>query len=94
MGKKIFEGKAGGAICFTCHAMNAKGVTGLGPNLTDATWLHGDGSLAFIEQIIKSGVPKAKQSGAVMPPRGGASLNPEQVKAVAAYVYSLSLGAK
>ena len=90
LGKKVFEGKAGGAICFTCHGMNAKGVQGLGPNLTDATWLHGDGSLPFIEQLVKIGVPKAKQSAAPMPPMGGAQLSDEQVHAVAAYVFSLS----
>lgn len=29
-----------------------------------------------------------------MPPMGGASLKPDQVKAVAAYVYTLSHGSK
>ena len=90
LGKKVFEGKAGGAICFTCHAMNARGVQGLGPNLTDTTWLHGDGSLPFIEKLVKAGVPKAKQSATPMPPMGGAALDDEQVRAVAAYVFSLS----
>lgn len=94
LGKRIFEGKTGGALCVTCHAVNAKGITGLGPNLTDATWLHGDGSRAFIEQLIKAGVMKPKVSAAVMPPMGGASLEPEQIKAVAAYVYTMSRASK
>jgi mono/diheme cytochrome c family protein len=88
-GKKIFEGK-GGALCVTCHAVSGKGVTGLGPDLTDTTWLHGDGSLAFIEKLIKTGVMTPKKSGAVMPPMGGAALKPDQIKAVAAYVYSMA----
>ena len=89
LGKKVFEGKAGGAICFSCHGMNAAGVPGLGPNLTDTTWLHGDGSVAFLDSIVRAGVSKPKQSAAPMPPMGGARLNDDQVKAVAAYVHSL-----
>ena len=89
LGKKVFEGKAGGAICFTCHAMNAKGTPGLGPNLTDGTWLHGDGSAAFIDSIVRNGVPKPKQSASPMPPMGGAKLSDEQVKAVTSYILSL-----
>jgi hypothetical protein len=34
-------------------------------------------------------VPYPKQHAAPMPPMGGASLTPQQVCAVAAYVYSL-----
>jgi mono/diheme cytochrome c family protein len=90
LGKNIFQGKAAGAICFTCHGTDAKGVPGLGPNLTDATWLHGDGSMTFLTTIIRTGVAKPKQSAAVMPPFGGTALNAEQLRAVAAYVYSLS----
>ena len=89
LGKKVFEGKAGGAICFTCHGMNAKGMPGLGPDLTDDSWLHGDGSVAFVDSIVRNGVAKPKQSAAPMPPKGGANLNDEQVKAVVAYVQSL-----
>lgn len=89
-GKKVFEGKSGGALCFSCHGMNAKGFPGIGPDLTDKKWLHGDGTLAFIEKLIKTGVPKPKQSAAPMLPMGGAQLNDAQVKAVAAYIYALN----
>jgi mono/diheme cytochrome c family protein len=88
LGKKVFEGKAGGAICFSCHGMNAKGAPGLGPDLTDDKWLHGDGSLAFLDSIVRAGVSKPKHSAAVMPPMGGAKLSDEQVKAVVAYIQS------
>lgn len=89
LGEKIFLGKAAGGLCFSCHGTNAKGTKGIAPNLTDATWLHGDGSYAFIVSTIETGVPKPKEAAAPMPPKGGAALSPEQVHAVAAYVYSL-----
>lgn len=92
LGRKVYEGKAGGAICFTCHGMNAKGTPGLGPDLTDDKWLHGDGSVAFLDSIVRAGVSQPKQSAAVMPPMGGAKLNDEQVTAVVAYVRSLKKG--
>lgn len=92
-GKAIFEGKRG-ALCVTCHAKNARGVTGLGPDLTDATWLHGDGSMAFLQNVIRAGILTPKKSASIMPPMGGASLNAEQVRAVAAYVYTLSAKGK
>lgn len=89
-GKAIFEGKQAGALCFTCHGMDGKGVPGLAPNLTDAKWLNGDGSMAFLQKLIKEGVPKPKESAAPMPPMGGANLSADQINAVATYVASLS----
>ena len=89
LGRKVYDGKAGGAMCATCHGSQAKGVPGLGPDLTDATWLHGDGSVVFLRNIIQSGVTKPKKSAAVMPPNGGGNLNASQLDAVAAYVGSL-----
>jgi cbb3-type cytochrome c oxidase subunit III len=76
-------------LCYACHGSNAEGT--VGPNLTDAEWLHGDGSYDMIVAIVTSGVPvdKAKK-GIAMPPKGGSSITEEEVKAVAAYVYSLS----
>jgi len=88
-GDKIFHGQEAGGTCTACHGQDAKG-TAIAPNLTDSEWLNGDGSLAFIEHTVTTGVPKPKSHPAPMPPMGGASLNPDQIKAVAAYVYSLS----
>jgi mono/diheme cytochrome c family protein len=88
-GDSIFRGKAAGGTCFTCHQLNAKGLSGLAPDLTDAKWLHGDGSYDFIVATIQKGVPKPKQASAPMLPRGGTSLNDGDIRAVAAYVYSL-----
>ena len=65
-------------------------MTGLGPNLLDKEWLNGDGGLPFIEKTITDGVPKPKKAPAPMPPKGGGQLTDAQIKAAAAYVWSLS----
>ena len=90
LGDSIFRGRVAGGTCIACHGPAAKGMPGLAPDLTDAKWLHGDGSLAFLERVIESGVPKPKEAAAAMPPGGGSRLSPAQLRAVAAYVYSLS----
>ncbi|MHB1224910.1 MAG: c-type cytochrome [Gemmatimonadaceae bacterium] len=90
LGERIFQGREAGAICATCHGKDGKGLPGLGPDLTDGAWLHGDGSVKFLENIIRTGVMQPKQGGAVMPPYGGVPLDAGQLAAVAAYVYSLS----
>ena len=45
-------------LCYACHGSNAEGV--VGPNLTDAEWLHGDGSYDFIVATVTSGIPAEK----------------------------------
>jgi mono/diheme cytochrome c family protein len=90
LGDSIFHGKAGGGACFVCHGADAKGSPGLAPNLTDSKWLNGDGSYGFLLHTVEKGIPDPKESSAPMPPMGGAKLTPEQVRAVAAYIYSLS----
>ena len=75
-------------MCYACHGTNAEGT--VGPNLTDGEWLHGDGSYDMIVATVTSGVPLEKSTkGIAMPPKGGSSISDEEVKAVAAYVYSL-----
>jgi mono/diheme cytochrome c family protein len=91
LGDSVFHGQAGGGTCYVCHGQDGKG-SGVGPNLTDAEWLNTDGTLAGITTIVQNGVPQPKQAPAPMPPMGGASLSPDQVKAVAAYVHSLGGG--
>lgn len=65
-------------------------MQGLGPDLTDNTWLNNDGTLEGIMNTVRTGVPQPKEATAPMPPMGGATLNDEQIRAVATYVYSLS----
>lgn len=86
-GNTLFHGAG---ICFTCHGQNGTGVTGLGPNLADAEWLHSDGSYdAIVNQIMHGVTATESKTGVAMPAKGGSPITDEQVKAVAAYVYSL-----
>jgi mono/diheme cytochrome c family protein len=75
--------------CFTCHAADGSG-TPLAPAINDASWIHIDGSFESLVQIIADGVPVPAQYPAAMPPRGGAPLTDEQVRQIAAYIYSIS----
>lgn len=85
-GKRIFSGAG---LCLACHGPEAKG--GLGPDLTSGPWLHGAGSYDELVARITKGVPMAEaKTGTMMPPRGGGELTEAQVKAVAAYVWTLS----
>ncbi|HEX5438810.1 MAG TPA: c-type cytochrome [Gemmatimonadaceae bacterium] len=89
-GDSIFHGQLAGGTCQTCHGANAKG-TQLAPNLTDNKWISGDGSYQFIINTDTHGVPNPSPPYvAPMPPMGGATLTTAQIRAVAAYVYSLS----
>jgi len=89
-GKTLFQGAG---ICAACHGPEGKGVPNLGADLSDDEWLHSDGSWTGIAETILKGVSADKSStGSVMPPKGGSSLSDEQVRAVAAYVWSLSNG--
>jgi glucose/arabinose dehydrogenase/mono/diheme cytochrome c family protein len=89
LGDRIYHGQVGGATCTGCHGANAKG-TPLGPDLTSSHWLWGDGSYPAIAKIITAGVPQPKQYRSPMPPMGGAQLTPDQVSALAAYIWGLS----
>ncbi|MFW6085101.1 MAG: hypothetical protein ACODAA_07805, partial [Gemmatimonadota bacterium] len=54
-------------------------------------WLHVAGSLASLQERIRTGVPAAiSRVGVPMPPRGGVRLTNDQLRAVAVYVWTLS----
>jgi mono/diheme cytochrome c family protein len=85
-GDKVFHGPGN---CYACHGTNAQGA--VGPNLTDAEWLHSKGSFDEIVAQVTNGVPKEEsKSGIPMPAKGGGSISDDDVKAGAAYVYSIS----
>jgi mono/diheme cytochrome c family protein len=87
-GRTLF---GGAGLCAACHGADATGVPGLGANLTDDKWLHSDGSYDALVRQITTGVPaNTSTSGAAMPAKGGSALTDAQVRAVAAYVWSLS----
>ena len=87
-GQQIY---AGAGICAACHGADATGA--IGPDLTDAEWLIGDGEFEQLVDQILEGVSAAEATnplGAIMPPKGGAAITDAQVRAVAAYVWTLS----
>jgi len=89
LGERIYRGQVGGAACTGCHGDSGQG-TPLGPDLTGKKWLWSDGSYTGIKKTITEGVSQPKQYRSAMPPMGGAQLTPQQVAAVAAYVWALS----
>lgn len=88
LGEKIYRSEVGGVTCTGCHGDNAKGSP-LGPDLTDHKWVWSNGTYVGIERTITRGVPRPKNYRNPMPPMRG-QLTPDQLKAVAAYVWSLS----
>jgi len=76
-------GKAKFTACAACHGVNGKGNPALGaPDLTDKVWLHGWGEPAIVDAITRG---KDNQM-----PAHADKLTPEQIRVLAAYVWSLS----
>lgn len=81
--------------CARCHGTNGRTPT-FGPDLTDQVFLHNAGAYDDIIQVITTGVPvfsfklPTSRPEFAMFPRGGMSLTDAQVRAVAAYVWTLS----
>jgi len=81
--------------CVRCHREGGVGGE-RAPNLTDTEWVQSDGSLEGIRETIFWGVRRKDFSDPDRPfemnPAGGANLTWDEVRAVAAYVWSLSNG--
>ena len=79
--------------CQPCHGAGGEGRIGY-PNLADDTWLWG-GTLAYIQRTITYGIRSGneKARGSVMPSFGASGmLKPEQIDAVANYVWGALYG--
>lgn len=76
MGKAVFANN-----CVTCHAEGGKG--NVGPNLTDAKFIHGSEPKDVLA-VVRDGHPQKQM------PAWGKLLNDAQLDAVVAYVVSLS----
>jgi mono/diheme cytochrome c family protein len=86
-GKTIFENSGG---CAACHGASGEG-TALAPNLTDGDWLNTSGkNYDEIVAVVTNGVPEPVQFPSPMLPKAGTQITDDQVRAVAAYVYTLS----
>lgn len=48
-GDKVYQAK-----CASCHGAKGEGL--IGPNLTDDHWIHGDGKIESLVQVINAGV--------------------------------------
>lgn len=87
-GKGIYNGAG---ICMSCHGAEGAGIPNLGANLTDDEWLHIDGSYeSIVQNILKGVTAQESSSGVPMPAKGGTAITDDQVRAVAAYVWTLS----
>lgn len=82
-GRHVFHGEG---TCFACHGPNLEG-TAIAPALRAHKWRNGDGSLAMIMRVVRTGVPNT----AMISHPGG--INEEQLVQVTAYVWAVSRGA-
>jgi cytochrome c oxidase cbb3-type subunit 3 len=70
-----------GQRCAVCHAAEGQGL--IGPNLTDAAWIHGDGTAMAIFEIVSHGVPSKGM------PAWELQLQPIEVRKLAALVATM-----
>jgi disulfide bond formation protein DsbB len=86
-GKTAFEG-----TCSACHGMDAKGVPGLGKDLTISQFVISQSEEQFLS-FLKTGRPSsdpANTTGIDMPPKGGnPSLDDEDLLDIIAYIRSI-----
>ncbi len=75
LGKATFAG-----MCAACHAADGGGA--IGPNLTDAYWIHGGSPLNVLATVNNGILEKGM-------PAWGKTLKPDQLVAVTAYVITL-----
>jgi mono/diheme cytochrome c family protein len=88
-GRKVFLGVG---QCSRCHGSEGQG-TDDGAPLISGTWKLGDGSYRWLTHIIShAGVSARGRDGDPQAMRGPALLAPEELRAVACYVWSISRG--
>jgi mono/diheme cytochrome c family protein len=79
--------------CRRCHGQAGVGGNN-GPSLTTGAWLHGPGTFDRLVSTITTGVPRDSlkvPTRRPMNPRGGPmQLTDDQVRAIAAYIHSIS----
>jgi mono/diheme cytochrome c family protein len=84
-GRVLFRGVGG---CAGCHGVDGRG-TERGSDLGDTVWLQSDGSWREVVKQVLHGVQPNETTSDPMPMRGGSRLDYDEVRAVAAYVWSL-----
>lgn len=86
-GKKLYE-----MSCAACHGMDAKGMPGLGKDMTTSEFVQGLSDDELVEFIKKGrGVDDpANTTKVAMPPKGGnPALNDAKLQAIVAYLRTL-----
>ncbi len=84
-----------GGSCIVCHAVAGRGSGRWAPDLSDGEWLHSEGDFDGIWATIYWGVKKedfkaTKPRRFEMHPKGGMPIEWEQVRELAAYVWTIS----
>jgi mono/diheme cytochrome c family protein len=86
-GKTVFEG-----TCASCHGPDAKGLPGLGKDLTTSEWVSTQTDAQLLK-FVKTGRPAADKlntTGIDMPPKGGnPALTDADIENVIAFVRSI-----
>jgi mono/diheme cytochrome c family protein len=76
-------------LCVTCHGGDGEG-TQLGPSLVDGEWrLAEGGAFPAVVEVVRAGVDPPEEYPVPMPGAEELQLSEEEVRAVAAYAYSL-----
>ncbi len=75
-GKSVYQSK-----CAACHGQSGEG--GIGPNLTDDHWLHGQGRPQDVLEVVRKGVPAKGM------PAWAELLKPNEQIEVTAYIRSI-----
>ena len=84
-GKKIYGGRG---LCYLCHGAVPDG--GIGPSLSDSTWIRSEGRYEeIVAQVFNGTTREEAKTGVAMPPRGGSHISDEEVRAVAAYIWAV-----
>lgn len=85
-GRKIYSGRG---LCYLCHGAMPEG--GIGPSLSDSTWIQSGGRYEEIVTQVFNGTSKEdSKTGVAMPPRGGSLISDDEVRTVAAYIWAVS----
>ncbi len=86
-GRALFHGAAN---CSACHGIEGVG-TDSGAPLAQGIWLHGEDSYDAIVSRVVHGIPRSVSTrGTAMPMRGWNPLSDQEVRDVAAYVWTIS----
>ncbi|WP_353227579.1 c-type cytochrome [Novosphingobium sp.] len=88
LGQRIYFGEAKAGACVGCHGSDGRG-SAAGGSLVGPAYQWSDGSVDGLSATITAGVAHPKHASGAMPALGGSPLDAADVKAVAAYVWTL-----